>query len=100
MIVRWAMFVALSASAAAASAQQPTPASSRVTPQARALFERDWVLMNWALKFFDGDHDQLLSQAEAEAAASEFRRMADSDGDGRVTPQEYNAARAAILARG
>lgn len=100
MIVRWAMFVAFSASAASAAAQQPTPASARVTPQARALFERDWVLMNWALKFFDGDHNQMLSQTEAEAAASEFRKMADSDGDGRVTPQEYNAARATILARG
>jgi hypothetical protein len=104
MIVRRLIFVALSAAAAAAasgaSAQQPTPASVRVTPQARALFERDWVLMNWALKFFDGDHDQLLSQAEAEAAASAFRRMADSDGDGRVTPQEYAAARESILTRG
>ena len=100
MIVRCVLLAALAASAAAASAEPPTPASVRATRQARTLFERDWVLMNWALKFFDGDHDQLLSQAEAEAAASEFRRMADSDGDGRVTPQEYGAARAAILARG
>jgi len=100
MIVRRVLLIALAASAAAASAQPPTPASVRVTPHARTLFERDWVLMNWALKFFDGDHDQLLSQAEAEAAASEFRRMADSDGDGRVTPQEYAAARESILMRG
>ena len=83
----------------AAAAQQPTPANLRATAEARALFERDWVLMNWALKYFDRDHDLLLSQAEAAAAAAEFRRMADSDGNGRVTPQEYRAARALILAR-
>jgi hypothetical protein len=99
MVVRCMMLVALTASAAAAWAQQPTPASVRVTPQARALFERDWVLMNWALKFYDVDHDQLLSGAEAEAAADQFRRIADADSDGRVTPHEYSAARAAILAR-
>ena len=52
MIVRRVLLIALAASAAAASAQPPTPASVRVTPHARALFERDWVLMNWALKFF------------------------------------------------
>ena len=67
---------------------------------ARALFERDWVLMNWALKFFDRDHDMMLSAGEAQAAAEAFRKMADTNRDGRITPQEYRAARAAILARG
>ena len=71
----------------------------RVAPEARALFERDWVLMNWALKFYDADNDIMISDAEAQAAAEQFRKVADADGDGRVTPDEYRAARAFILAR-
>ena len=63
------------------------------------LFERDWVLMNWALKFYDADHDILLEANEAEAAAEAFRNLADADHDGRVTPQEFAAARAQILSR-
>src|SRR3954452_656566 len=85
--------------AAAAQTQEPTPANLRVTPEARALFERDWVLMNWALKFYDRDHDVLLSEGEAQAAAGEFRRIADTNGDGRVSTDEYGAARALILSR-
>ena len=80
-------------------AAQPVPASLKAVPAAQALFERDWVLMNWALKFHDRDRDILLEPDEAQAAASEFRRIADADGDGRVTPQEYRAAREFILAR-
>lgn len=75
----------------------PTPASLSVTPEARSLFERDWVLMNWALKYFDADHDVLLQPAEAAAAAARFRQIADTNHDGRVTPQEYRAARELIL---
>ena len=78
---------------------QPMPASLNATPVAKALFERDWVLMNWALKFYDHDRDILLEPGEAAAAAGEFRRIADANGDGRVTPEEYRAARAFILAR-
>jgi hypothetical protein len=85
--------------AASAASAQPTPASAPVTPHARELFERDWVLMNWALKFHERDRDILLSAGEAEAAALAFRRLADADGDGRVTTQEYRAAREFILAR-
>jgi hypothetical protein len=55
--------------------------------------------MNWALKFFDSDHDLLLSDPEAETAAGEFRKLADTNRDGRVTPQEYREARALILSR-
>jgi hypothetical protein len=77
---------------AVAEPPQPNPA--------RALFESDWVLMNWALKFFDRDHDIMLSDGEAQAAAEAFRKMADTNHDGRVTPEEYSAARAAILAQG
>ena len=78
---------------------QPTPASVSANPRAAQLFERDWVLMNWALKYFDRDRDILLSPAEAQAAASEFRRIADANQDGRVTVLEYREARAFILAR-
>src|SRR4051794_40948431 len=92
------LILAWTVTAAASAAAQSTPASiSR--PAAAELFERDWVLMNWALKFYDADRDVLLEPAEAAAAAAEFRKIADADGDGRVTPQEYRAARALILAR-
>ena len=80
-------------------AAQPVPASVKAAPAAQSLFERDWVLMNWALKFHDQDGDILLEPDEAQAAADEFRKIADADGDGRVTPEEYRAARAFILAR-
>jgi len=95
------LFVSLSLifASAPAFAQQPTPASVRTTPQVRDIFERDWVLMNWARKFFDSDHDVLVSDQEAAAAAERFRSMADKNGDGRITPDEYRAARAAILAQ-
>ena len=75
------------------------PASLTIAPAAQALFDRDWVLMNWALKYYDSDRDILLQPAEARAAATEFRKIADADRDGRVTPQEYRAAREFILAR-
>ena len=80
-------------------AAQSEPARLQPTPAAQELFERDWVLMNWALKFFDRDRDILLEPGEAAAAAAEFRKIADADADGRVTPQEYRAAREFILAR-
>jgi hypothetical protein len=85
--------------AAAPLAAEPMPARLAVAPAAQALFDRDWVLMNWALKYYDSDRDILLEPAEAQAAAIEFRKIADADGDGRVTPQEYRAARDFILAR-
>ena len=88
----------LFSAAAAQPATQPPPASISTAPAA-ALFERDWVLMNWALKFYDRDRDILLEPGEAQAAAAEFRRIADGDGDGRVTPHEYRQAREFILAR-
>ena len=78
--------------AAAGSPLQPTPAAVEI-------FQRDWVLMNWALKYYDADRDILLQPNEALAAADAFRRIADTNGDGRVTPEEYRAARAFILAR-
>ena len=69
------------------------------TPAALQIFERDWVLMNWALKYYDDNGDILLQPHEAEAAADQFRRIADSNRDGRVTPEEYRSARTLIMAR-
>ncbi|HEX3423180.1 MAG TPA: hypothetical protein VHS33_07240 [Sphingomicrobium sp.] len=76
---------------------QPTPARLRPEPAALELIEKDWVLMNWALKYFDANHDILLEPDEAAAAADAFRRLADTNHDGRVTPEEYRAARESIL---
>ena len=90
-----AAFLVVSASAWA----RPVPASYKTQPATQALFERDWVLMNWALKFYDRDRDILLEPHEAAEAAEAFRKMADSDNDGRVTQQEYRAAREFILDR-
>lgn len=99
-MLRWLVLLSLVGMAVPAGAQQqPRAASVRVTHEARALFERDWVLMNWALKFYDTDHDIMLSDAEAQLAAEEFRKLADVNRDGRVTPEEYRTARAFILAR-
>lgn len=89
----------LAGTIAAPIAAQPVPASLSVEPAARALFERDWVLMNWALKFYDQDRDILLEPGEAQAAAAEFRKIADGNNDGRITREEYRAAREFILAR-
>ncbi len=83
---------------AAPIAAQPTPASLKA-PAAKQLFERDWVLMNWALKGYDANRDILLQPEESQAAAESFRKLADANGDGRVTPEEYQAARESILLR-
>jgi hypothetical protein len=79
---------------------QATPASLKTPPPALQLFERDWVLMHWALKRFDLNRDILLQPDEASAAAQAFRKLADADGDGRVTPEEYQKARETILMGG
>jgi len=92
-----ALFSALLAATAVGA--QPTPASARVDARAIGIFQSDWVLMNWALKYYDRDRDIMLSPPEAEAAANEFRRIADADQDGRVTVLEYRRAREFILAR-
>jgi len=78
---------------------QSSGSTPRATPAALNLFERDWVLMNWALKHYDSNGNILLEPSEAKAASEEFRRIADANGDGRVTREEYRAAREFILAR-
>jgi hypothetical protein len=69
------------------------------TSAALALFQRDWVLMNWALRFFDADGDISLSPKEAAAAAAAYRKLADVNRDGRITPTEYRIARQYIMTR-
>jgi hypothetical protein len=87
----------------AAAAAQASPDTAPLQPAsvsaAAGLFDRDWVLMNWALKGYDKDGDFKLSLAETAAAADAFRRIADADSDGRVTTAEYRAAREFVLAR-
>jgi len=92
--------LALCMLALAAPAMARAASDARIDPAAaRSLLERDWVLMNWALKFYDADRDILLSADEAHRAADAFRSMADANRDGRVTTEEYRAARQTILAR-
>ena len=82
---------------AAQAATAAAPAS--LNPRAVELFERDWVLNQWAKRSFDANGDGVISVEEAQPAALEFKEIADGDGDGRVTPYEYDRARDFILAR-
>src|SRR4028118_559778 len=85
---------------AAAQLHPPRPpASAGVNPRAIELFERDWLLMDWALRLYDTDKDVRLSAQEAHTAAGQFKLLADGNSDGRVTPTEFRAARAVHLAR-
>jgi len=95
----WRTVIALFLVIAAPAAGQPVEASLKIAPAAKSLFERDWVLMNWALKYYDFNGDILLEPGEAQAAADRFRRIADHDADGRVTPAEYRSARERIMAQ-
>jgi hypothetical protein len=83
------------------AAQQtlPTAAPASFNPRAVELFERDWVLNQWAKRSFDANGDGVISVEEAQPAALKFKEIADGDGDGRVTPYEYDRARDFILAR-
>ncbi|QNM82024.1 hypothetical protein H8M03_08250 [Sphingomonas sabuli] len=87
-----------------AAAGQAAPASIaedfRLTnPRAIELFERDPRLMQWAVRAFDANGDGHLSIREADTAAIEFKRIADGDTDGQVTPTEYRSASDFIAAR-
>ena len=91
------MVVSLLLLVAAQEALPPAPAS--FNPRAVELFERDWVLNQWAKRMFDANADGVISVDEAQPAALKFKEIADGDGDGRVTPYEYGRAREFILAR-
>ena len=91
------MVVAVLMLVAAQSGHPPAPAY--FNPRAVELFERDWVLNQWAKRSFDANGDGVISVEEAQPAALKFKEIADGDGDGRVTPYEYDRARDFILAR-
>ena len=80
-------------------AAEPAAVSTTANPRAVELFDRDWVLNQWARRKYDLDRDGIISVAEAQPAARAFKEIADADGDGRVTPYEYQRAREFILAR-
>ena len=83
----------------AAQAAIPPAATASFNPRAVELFERDWVLNQWAKRSFDANGGGVISVEEAQPAALKFKEIADGDGDGRVTPYEYGRARDFILAR-
>jgi len=82
---------------AAAAVAAPPPAT--VNPAATELFERDPILGSWALASADANHDGWLTLYEAQGALAEFKRIADTDHDGRVTVAEYEAAKRFLVAR-
>ena len=93
--------LAISSPAAPASGADDVPARSDAAfnPRAVELFERDWILNRWGVKHHDRDGNGIISVAEANAAAAEFKAIADGNRDGRVTPYEYDRAREFIIAR-
>lgn len=85
--------------AQSAPSLSPSLENASVNPRVLEPFERDWVLKDWGLRFYDRDKDALLSLAEATVAARAFKEIADGDGDGRVSTYEYDRAREFLLAR-
>lgn len=91
--------ILLALALASASAANSTPDIELVNPRSIELFEREPKLMDWALAGFDRNDDGYLSIFEADSAAQEFKKIADGDGDGQVTPAEFQSALGFIVAR-
>ena len=90
------LVIGMTAQAALASAASAPPA---VNPHAHELFEIDPQLRAWAVARYDRNHDGWLTLYEAQPAFAEFKDIADSDRDGRVTTYEYARAKEFIAAR-
>lgn len=83
----------------ALAGQAAIAASAPVNPHANALFDRDIVLKQWAIRNHDTNRDGWLTLYEAQAALAAFKALADGDRDGRVTTFEYDRAKEFIAAR-
>lgn len=83
----------------ALAGQNAIAASTPVNPNANALFDRDVVLKQWAVRTYDSNRDGWLTLYEAQAALAAFKDLADGDRDGRVTTYEYDRAKEFIAAR-
>lgn len=79
--------------------QAAAPAPAAFNPNANALFDRDSVLRDWAVRHYDSNGDGWLTLYEAQPAVIAFRDIADSDADGRITVHEYRRAKEFIVAR-
>lgn len=80
---------------AQSAALSPAPHSANAPVNQRVIepFERDEVLKDWGMRFYDRDKDARLSLQEAWLAARAFKDIADKDRDGRITTSEYNHGR-------
>lgn len=58
---------------------------------------RDRPLRGWVMRRFDTNRDGFLTRAEAYRAERAFERVADRNGDGRLTPREIAFARGRVL---
>ncbi len=80
-------------------AAPPTAEPAAFNPNANALFERDSVLREWAVRLYDRNGDGWLTLYEAQPAIVAFKNIADGDKDGRITTLEFRLAKEFIAAR-
>ena len=74
-------------------------ATTPINHNANALFDRDVVLKQWAVRTYDSNRDGWLTLYEAQGALAAFKDLADGDRDGRVTTYEYDRAKEFIASR-